>query len=138
MVETIGNTVVRMKGLIQKLKTVPEKNMLNHKLTDIDLLVQETLEDFKKAIGGPVINYNGTSTLSYIDIGEIKKVIFNLLLNALDATSENGGITVETGIRNSSSYIRVADTGSGISGEFINNHLFKPFRTTKGTGLGIG
>ena len=34
--------------------------------------------------------------------------------------------------------IEIADTGIGMSQEFIQNHLFKPFNTTKKKGLGIG
>jgi len=34
--------------------------------------------------------------------------------------------------------ITVSDNGCGMSGEFIEKHLFKPFYTTKKKGLGIG
>lgn len=138
MVVTIRNTVARMQGLIQRLKTVPEKNMLNRRPADLDLLVQEALQDFRTTVGTPKLSYAGTSALSTIDKGEIKKVIVNLLLNALDATGGGSGIKVETGTRNGSCYIRVEDRGCGMTAEFINSHLFKPFRTTKETGLGIG
>ena len=35
-------------------------------------------------------------------------------------------------------FVRVSDNGCGMSGEFIENHLFRPFQTTKKKGLGIG
>ena len=35
-------------------------------------------------------------------------------------------------------FIEVADTGPGMDEAFIRNELFRPFRSTKSTGLGIG
>ena len=59
MIETIRNTVVQMNNLIQRLKTVPGKNMLNRKPSDIDLLAQEALDDFRKAGRDTNVSYSG-------------------------------------------------------------------------------
>ena len=37
-----------------------------------------------------------------------------------------------------SAQVVVGDTGAGMSEEFMTNKLFKPFNTTKQTGMGIG
>jgi signal transduction histidine kinase len=58
--------------------------------------------------------------------------------NALEASSEKGTVTVETCGEDGSVCIRVSDTGKGMTEDYIKNHLFRPFRTTKETGLGIG
>ncbi len=138
MVETIRNTVTKMKNLIQTLKEVPEKDMLNRAPADISLLVKSTLEELKKLRKNLDVDYHGVSVLSMVDAEEIKKVILNLLINASDALAGNGVIKVETGISSENSYIRVEDRGCGMTDEFVGNHLFKPFRTTKKKGLGIG
>jgi len=73
------------------------------------------------------------------DSSEIRAVLVNLLLNAIDAMPEGGEITVET-IGSSDGTIRciVKDTGQGMDEE-IASRIFDPFFTTKGTdGLGLG
>ena len=80
----------------------------------------------------------GASVLSLVDRDEIRKVIVNLVQNGLDAAGEEGTILVETGMNNGHAYFSVSDTGCGMTKDFIENQLFKPFRTTKAKGLGIG
>jgi signal transduction histidine kinase len=77
-----------------------------------------------------------------IDREQIKQVILNILLNAIDATSENGKITVKTRSfikPGGEPYIQIefTDTGCGIPGEHLED-IFNPFFTTKATGSGLG
>jgi PAS domain S-box-containing protein len=72
---------------------------------------------------------------------KVNQVVMNLLSNAIDATPNNGQVTVRTRADNNSSVrIEVSDTGSGID-PVIREHIFDPFFTTKppgqGTGLGL-
>jgi putative PEP-CTERM system histidine kinase len=138
MIKTIRNTLIRMKDLIQKLKGVQEKQALNLKPTDLNTVILETVDEISKTRHGVNIVYQGVSAISSVDVEEIRKVILNLILNAIDAAGEKGLVRVEGGANGRSVYIRVSDDGCGMPAEFINNHLFKPFRTTKKSGLGIG
>jgi signal transduction histidine kinase len=69
---------------------------------------------------------------------QIQTVITNLILNARDAVGNSGRILVET--RSSESWVTLAvsDNGCGMASEFIHEHLFRPFQTTKRNGIGIG
>jgi len=127
-----------MKNLIQKLKTIPEKHALNTELTDINLLAREVVADIMKM--GPIADIvcHGSPAFSSADGEEIKKVILNLAVNALDAVGEKGIVTFETTIDGQTVCLKVRDNGCGIAEDFIKNHMFKPFRTTKEKGLGIG
>jgi putative PEP-CTERM system histidine kinase len=138
MLETVGNTTRKMKELIQRLKTIPEKQALNTELADLSVLAEEAVREVKKARTGTRFLYRGASISSMADVEEVRNVVLNLLLNAHDATNGNGTVRVETGCHDDMAYISVADNGCGIKEGFINNHLFKPFRTTKKKGLGIG
>ena len=73
-----------------------------------------------------------------MDPEQMQKVVLNLLLNANDAVREGGRIGVKTGAADEWVYVAVTDDGCGMSRDFIARSLFKPFRTTKGQGLGIG
>jgi PAS domain S-box-containing protein len=89
------------------------------------------------------------------DVGQLDQVVLNLVVNARDAMTERGRITVRTGAASLGAqqpgneppappgayvHIAVADTGSGLTPE-ARAHLFEPFFTTKelgkGTGLGL-
>lgn len=80
----------------------------------------------------------------HADANQIQQVLINLLVNALDAIGESGGVikvaTVQ-GNLNGRSYVvvRISDTGSGILRENLAK-IFEPFYSTKGkkgTGLGL-
>jgi two-component system, NtrC family, sensor kinase len=74
---------------------------------------------------------------------ELQQVLINLLVNAIHAMPDGGALSLRTANRDLDGVegveIEVADTGSGMSPEILNN-IFDPFYTTKqseGTGLGL-
>jgi len=72
------------------------------------------------------------------DNEKLKQVIMNLLMNAKQAISESGDITIMTFEPNHNRVcIIIEDSGSGIPANIINK-IFDPFFTTKPTGLGTG
>jgi len=136
-ITSIRNTLVKMKSLMQRLKSIPEKITINAEVKDIDRLSREVVAEFAKLRPKRII-YNGESVFSRVDGDEIKKIIVNLVQNALDASNEKGTVLVETRKEGNCVRIQVSDTGSGMTEDFMKNQLFKPFRTTKNAGLGIG
>lgn len=74
------------------------------------------------------------------DPGEIKQVLLNLLLNAIDASPEGGRIAVRWSAFGGEIVLEVRDEGSGIP-DALRERIFDPFFTTKepgkGTGLGL-
>jgi signal transduction histidine kinase len=79
------------------------------------------------------------SLFAFVDAGRIEEVIENLVLNALEAMDTGGTLTIEAGETPSGApAFSVSDTGRGMSRSFIDNRLFRPFSTTKKTGIGLG
>jgi signal transduction histidine kinase len=75
-----------------------------------------------------------------VDAERVASVVENLVVNALEAMgAKPGRLTVAAG-REGADYIfiTVADTGAGMSAEFVRAKLFQPFSTTKKQGLGLG
>jgi len=74
----------------------------------------------------------------FIDPEQIRKVLTNLILNANEAVGNDGEIQV--GIKQNDGWVvlSVSDNGCGMSKEFVERSLFRPFKTTKKQGMGIG
>ncbi len=74
------------------------------------------------------------------DRGQIEQVIMNLAVNATDAMSGRGSLSIAAGRDEHAAWLKVSDTGTGIP-ETIRDRIFEPFFTTKeaakGTGLGL-
>src|SRR5574342_52976 len=69
----------------------------------------------------------------------LREVLMNLLLNAADAITQGGRITLRTWARDDRVYCSVTDTGAGMPEE-VRRRALEPFFTTKGpksTGLGL-
>jgi signal transduction histidine kinase len=69
---------------------------------------------------------------------QLVQIFFNLVLNAVDATSKGGHIQIATKTRTGMVEVQVSDNGSGIARQDCGR-LFQPYFTTKkhGTGLGL-
>jgi putative PEP-CTERM system histidine kinase len=68
----------------------------------------------------------------------LERVIGHLVQNAIDATGENGRVWIRLANQDGLAMVEVGDTGEGMTAEFVRERLFKPFQTTKATGMGIG
>jgi len=75
-----------------------------------------------------------------VDRHMIEQVLMNLILNAVQAMKDGGGLTIRTSVVEGVCLIEVCDTGSGIPPAVLPR-IFDPFFTTKsegeGTGLGL-
>ena len=62
----------------------------------------------------------------------------NLLINAAEAIQGEGTVRIGERSLNGAAGICLADSGIGMSQEFMVKKLFRPFQSTKPKGLGIG
>ena len=81
------------------------------------------------------------SLFALADAERIEKVIENLMINAIEAMSGKRRQAHDRGrrqLRDGKVFFSVTDTGVGMSPEFIQQRLFRPFATTKKRGVGLG
>jgi putative PEP-CTERM system histidine kinase len=138
LLKSIQNTVAKMNGLIMKLKAFPKMEAPRSEAVDLAHVAAETARQFSGLKPGVNLLVETREARSSGDAAEIGKVVLNLILNAADAVGDRGEIRVSTGVQDGLPYARVEDNGSGMNEYFLKNHLFRPFRTTKEGGLGIG
>jgi len=136
MLATVEHVVGRMNHLMLQLRT-GETPLGKPRLTDLEVIVRTACsarEDARSPIELDLVP--GLLALGHDD--RLDHVIGHLIQNALDATSSRGCVKVRLYREESFVVVEVADTGVGMSAEFIRERLFKPFETSKPTGMGIG
>ena len=132
--------VLRVVRIVNRMRDLHRPPSEEKSLTDINNLITQVLDLSKKrfqelsveVVWEPAPNLPAISVIA----DQIKQVILNLILNALDAMPEGGILWVRTYL-DDELRIEVADTGMGIAPEVLE-HIFEPFYTTKPDGMGVG
>jgi signal transduction histidine kinase len=143
--QSLKEETEKLQSLVDRLGNPVDTLSGEHKLpqpTDLVPLIRRTL----KSVTGPApqphrIQLELPDTLvAVVDAERIGRVIENLVLNAFQAMQpEAGTLTIAAGVEGDDKiFIKVADTGRGMTAEFLKSRLFHPFATTKSTGLGLG
>ena len=68
----------------------------------------------------------------------LERVLGHLVHNAMDATAHGGEVWADVQRESGWVKVQVQDTGTGMSEEFMQTRLFRPFQSTKDSGMGIG
>jgi signal transduction histidine kinase len=71
------------------------------------------------------------------DKQQFQQVLWNVILNALQAMENGGTLSIRSTVGNAAVLFSVSDTGNGIARELLEN-VFKPFYSTKSKGTGLG
>jgi putative PEP-CTERM system histidine kinase len=136
MLMTVGNVVERMNKLMLQLRTgatpVEKPRPVNLEPVIRDVCAAKSKQD--ASIDMDLIA--GISAVGHAD--QLEHVIGHLVQNALDATAGHGKVSVRLRRDDDAAVIEVTDSGVGMTPEFIRDRLFKPFQTTKATGMGVG
>jgi len=134
----ISTTVTKINGMCERLALLKQNVELNLSVCDVNALVTATLTEFRSNLRAGLEQSLRPVPKTLMDPEQIQKVITNLIINANEAVNGNGWIHVSTACESDTVAIAVRDNGSGMSEEFIEKSLFRPFQTTKKKGLGIG
>jgi len=139
----IQEEAFRCKAITQRLLEFSRGSDRKRGATDLAELVQSVLDMVQhlQNYKGRRIVFEPTSTVeAWVNAQEIKSVVLNLIVNALESMDEGGVLTITLGQRDRMAELVFADTGCGMTPEILEN-IFEPFftrsRTGKGTGLGL-
>ena len=134
----IGSAASRINDLINRMNALGRELRLNAAELDLNLVIKETLVNLNGTLDTNLVTKFDQIPKISADRQQLQSVFTNLLLNARDAVGMNGRITVETTRLGEWAALSVSDNGCGMTEQFIKNSLFRPFRSTKKKGLGIG
>jgi signal transduction histidine kinase len=137
---TLSDSVNNLQNLVAKLSDPRTPTKRFRERSNLSHLVERVIQ---RTAGQAPGKYNVSSELTpelfaLVDGKAVERVIENLVINALEAMPEGGSLRVMSWRDNGSAFVAVADTGKGMSEEFMRERLFHPFATTKKKGIGLG
>jgi len=139
----IQEEAFRCKKITERLLEFSRGGERRREMTDLGELTQSVLDmvqHLQNCKGKELVFHESDKVVIPINAQEVKSVIVNLVVNALDSMDEGGKLTVSQAVRNGMAEVSVHDTGCGMTAEVLEN-IFEPFftrsRTGKGNGLGL-
>jgi signal transduction histidine kinase len=137
---TLSDSVNNLQNLVAKLSDPRTPTKRFRERSNISHLVERVIQ---RTASQASVKYNVSSELTpelfaLVDGKAVERVIENLVINALEAMPDGGVLRVATWKDNGSAFVAVADTGKGMTEEFMRERLFHPFATTKKKGIGLG
>ncbi|MEM3532335.1 MAG: PAS domain S-box protein [Candidatus Methanomethyliaceae archaeon] len=122
--------------ILSDLQEVSRPIKPDFKSTRLEPLIQESLQSSTVPANVEVI-VRDRGVVSELDPYLMKRVLVNLIENAVQAMPNGGKLMIETSKTESDVFITIKDTGMGMPKDVIEN-LFQPFFTTKAKGTGLG
>ncbi|HEU0272987.1 MAG TPA: XrtA/PEP-CTERM system histidine kinase PrsK [Candidatus Udaeobacter sp.] len=134
----IGSAAGRINDLINRMNALRHELRLEAVELDLNAVVTDALSNLNGTLDTKLVTKFDQIPKISADRRHLQSVFTNLLLNARDAVGIDGRITVATTRQGEWVALSVSDNGCGMTEQFIKNSLFRPFRSTKKKGLGIG
>lgn len=137
MLATVRASVGKITRLLSRLQAERQER-------DAGLITPaERLRDLVDMVGMTsrrtvVLRDHGGNAGAAFDPDAFDTVVAHILNNAIDASDPQTAVEIDLRVEAHGVVVDVADKGPGMTAEFVRDELFRPLRTTKGTGHGIG
>jgi two-component system, NtrC family, sensor kinase len=139
----IQEEAFRCKNITEKLLDFSRCNDIKRQRTDLAGLIQGVVEMIRhigKYTGKNIIFHPRQAVIAHVDAQEIKQVVLNLIVNALESMGATGTLKIDARYNHGMAEMVFADNGCGMTAAVLEN-IFEPFftkrRDGKGTGLGL-
>ncbi len=139
----IQEEAFRCKNITERLLDFSRCNEITRERIDLASLIQGVVEMIRhigKYRGRNIIFHPREAVMAHVDSQEIKQVVLNLIVNALESMEAHGTLRIDTRYRHGMAEMLFTDDGCGMEPDVLEN-IFEPFftkrREGKGTGLGL-
>jgi signal transduction histidine kinase len=142
LLDLINRNAGRINQLVSDLLNATRFSHLDFTDTDINKLMEETLELAKDRLALNQIrvekNYSPEICVLSVDKEKMKVALLNIIVNAIEAMeNEKGVLRLTTKKQGNKCIIEIADNGKGMEEEVLQN-IFEPYFTSKLKGNGLG
>jgi putative PEP-CTERM system histidine kinase len=141
MTATLRHSVEKLQSLLAQLRgganARPESPPIES--VDVTALVSSFVRDKRKVGFDLVMDEGETPVIAGMpDRDAFVGVLELVVSNALEAAPKGSPVSVRIARAQGTVQVTVSDKGPGMTQEFIADQLFRPLKTTKGAGFGIG
>ncbi len=135
------NTVIQQTEILRRIATefssFGQVAGLSLSVISLNDFLSEFISLYRGAEGVEIVHEVGGDLTVYADTEALRKILVNLMENALEAMPQGGTVTIRTARAGECASIIVTDTGHGLSPE-VQEKLFEPYFSTKTNGTGLG
>jgi len=137
MLDLIESDVEYSNKIVNDLLDFSKQIRLQRRIVDIKSLVSEVLSETEAPKKVKIIDLTRRTHKASLDADQMKRVLKNLIKNAIDAMPKGGTLTIKSEKAKDFIKIFVHDTGKGIPKRNLDK-MFIPLFTTKAKGVGLG
>jgi putative PEP-CTERM system histidine kinase len=135
MLLTVESAVGNLNRLIARLHATGE---ITATPVEPDALIADVVRELSSEVAPIETRLGAGESVVAIDPNQLRSALTHLINNAREAGGGLAKVVVETRRIREKIAIDVVDNGPGMDDAFVRNDLFRPFRSTKPGGLGIG
>ncbi len=141
LVDKIIDTINNLTATTEQILNFARPVTLAPKRLDLNTVAQDVIQLLSTEIAAHDIEtkleLDPSPVAGMLDEPSIRAATLNLVLNAVQAMSNGGRLTISTGTTGGTLWMEIKDTGAGMSPARVKE-IFEPFNTTKSRGLGLG
>jgi putative PEP-CTERM system histidine kinase len=137
MLATIDNATQRMTRLLGQLRAGYQSA---HQAEAVELgqLLEHIVREKPSSHPATQLTVVQQPVWVIADKERLARVLGHLVQNAIEATPAMGSVEVRLEVRDAYAVLVVKDNGKGMDETFLREKLFRPFTTTKSSGMGVG
>ena len=146
MLDTVANAQQRMQSMLLQLRAGTQPIEAAHPI-DLDACLKRVVTERSWPEPGPQLDLRthedrrtdpsaGPKILGHPE--RLERVVGHLIQNGIDASPSTASVRIIRRMDLNQVVIEVMDQGCGMTEQFIEQELFRPFRSTKAHGMGIG
>jgi putative PEP-CTERM system histidine kinase len=137
MLSTIESSVNKMNRIMMQLRSggLPVERPVPTRLSEVVVRAVESKSAYRPK---PQLEALDEQLWVTANAERLERVVGHLLQNAVEATAAEGRVHVRVTREGTDAVVQITDTGAGMTEDFVRHTLFKPFESTKRTGMGIG
>lgn len=139
--DKIMNSAIFSREVVKKLMFFSCVMPQQLELVNINPIITDAINLLKPSLGKKEIRYqldfSNQEIFLRVDAIQLTQVVFNLVINAIYFSPQNGKISIHVGNEAREVILTIKDEGEGISKK-ISDYIFNPFYTTKPVGEGSG
>jgi PAS domain S-box-containing protein len=137
MLELIEDAVDHANKIVGDLLDYSREIRLDLTESNVRALIDAAIQQLRVPANVKIENLTESTPSLLLDVPRMQRVFVNLIGNAIDAMPKGGELTMSSTVSSGLLEIMFTDTGEGISDDVMRD-LWKPMKTTKPRGIGLG